>query len=523
DGELPQVGDLRQYLRTTLPDYMVPARFVMIDEVPLTPNGKVDRRALPDPDSADRLADGQHVGPRTPVERRLAELWAELLGTEQIGVHDDFFDLGGHSLLALQLLNRLIDEFGVELPLHRLFEASTLEALAGVIDQATGGAAGAMRFVPELTSIWCEVLGVVAVDQDDDFLALQGDRSLVDAMLTRTRERLGVFAEGLSATDFLRRPTIRGLAELIGRNEQPVSSLVVPLRTTGGATPLFLVHAGGGYVFFYRALAAELDGRRPVYAIRAENPRDGLGRPLVAAESIASIATRYIEQIREVQPHGPYLLGGACFGGLVAFDMARQLRAQGEEIAGPLFLFDSVLPNNPAISPDDLDRLRAAGFDPETLTPSLRQALTRKRAEIRTMGPVAGATHLVRAAGRRAVRELRRGGSRLLTRIPLRSVAAGAVSAPQVGSQTPEAQLLQEYAESLEVAIHLSLAYRPEPTEVPLVLVEAVGSGPLSVSWRGITSGEIAVHRSPGTHLDMLEHPWVRDTAALMDEALSST
>ncbi|MCG2801732.1 MAG: hypothetical protein L6311_06510, partial [Cellulomonas sp.] len=150
-------------------------------------------------------------------------------------------------------------------------------------------------------------------------------------------------------------------------------------------------------------------------------------------------------------------------------------------------------------------------------------ALTRKRAEIRTMGPVAGATHLVRAAGRRAVRELRRGGSRLLTRIPLRSVAAGAVSAPQVGSQTPEAQLLQEYAESLEVAIHLSLAYRPEPTEVPLVLVEAVGSGPLSVSWRGITSGEIAVHGSPGTHLDMLEHPWVRDTAALMDEALSST
>ncbi|MBU4337085.1 MAG: amino acid adenylation domain-containing protein, partial [Actinobacteria bacterium] len=523
DGELPQVGDLRQYLRTTLPDYMVPARFVMIDEVPLTPNGKVDRRALPDPDPAGRRADGHHVAPRTPAERRLAGFWAELLGTDQIGVHDDFFDLGGHSLLALQLLNRIIDEFGVELPLHRLFEASTLEALAGVIDQATGASPSATRFVPELMSIWCDVLDVAAVGPDDDFLALQADRSLVDAMLLRTRERLGVFAEGLSATDFLRRPTIRGLAELISRNEEPVSSLVVPLRTTGEATPLFLVHAGGGYVFFYRALAAELDGRRPVYAIRAENPRDGLGRPLVAAESIASIAARYIEQIREVQPHGPYLLGGACFGGLVAFDMARQLRAQGEEIAGPLFLFDAVLPNNPALSPDDLDRLRAAGFDARTLTPSLRQALTRKRAEIRTMGPVAGATHLVRAVARRTWRELRRGGALLLTRLPLRSAAARAIPVSPMGARTPEELLLEEYAESLEVAIHLSLAYQPEPTEVSLVVVEAVGSGPLSVSWRGITSGEIAVHRSPGTHLDMLEHPWVRDTAALMDEALSST
>ncbi|MBB6249458.1 non-ribosomal peptide synthetase, partial [Rhodanobacter sp. A1T4] len=125
---LPEAAQLRTVLSQTLPEYMVPSYFVTLDRIPLTPNGKVDRKALPAPDMT--RSDVGYVASRTPSEEIMAGLWAELLKLDKVGIHDDFFALGGHSLLATQLISRIRrSELKVELPLRALFEAPTIAAL----------------------------------------------------------------------------------------------------------------------------------------------------------------------------------------------------------------------------------------------------------------------------------------------------------------------------------------------------------------------------------------------------------
>ncbi|WP_339493125.1 amino acid adenylation domain-containing protein, partial [Pseudomonas sp. EA_15y_Pfl2_R67] len=124
---------LRPYLTSQLPDYMVPAAFVVVERLPLSPNGKLDRRALPAPGNDD-FARRQYEAPNGETETLLAQIWADLLGLERIGRHDDFFELGGHSLLAVQVTLRARETFGVEVPLRGLFEHPSLLALADLIN-----------------------------------------------------------------------------------------------------------------------------------------------------------------------------------------------------------------------------------------------------------------------------------------------------------------------------------------------------------------------------------------------------
>jgi len=131
----PTTSELRHFLKEKLPKYMVPSAFVTLETLPLTPSGKVDRRALPAPDGARPELEGDYVAPRTPVEEELVSIWAQLLGIERVGIYDNFFELGGHSLLATQLISRLREAFQVELPPHSLFEAATVADLAVVIAQ----------------------------------------------------------------------------------------------------------------------------------------------------------------------------------------------------------------------------------------------------------------------------------------------------------------------------------------------------------------------------------------------------
>ncbi|BAZ50362.1 amino acid adenylation domain-containing protein [Nostoc sp. NIES-4103] len=125
-----QPDELRRFAKEKLPDYMIPSAFVQIDTLPLTPNGKVNRQALPAPESSDMGFAANFVAPRNPIEEILANIWSDLLGIEQVGIHDDFFELGGHSLLATQVISRLPEALSVELPLRYLFEGSTVAELA---------------------------------------------------------------------------------------------------------------------------------------------------------------------------------------------------------------------------------------------------------------------------------------------------------------------------------------------------------------------------------------------------------
>jgi amino acid adenylation domain-containing protein len=236
---------LRQHLSAHLPAHMVPGTLMVLERLPLSANGKVDRRALP-------VADAGHGAPATreprdPLELQLVRLWEEHLAVRPIGIDDSFFDLGGTSLLAVRLFAQIHRQFGKMLPLSAL----------------------------------------------------------------------------------IRRPTIEHLATLLRAPGQAEAwTQLVPVRTAGSRPPLFCVHGHMGNALFYRELAQHLGPDQPFYAFQA---RGTVGDDPHA--SIEEMATAYVAELRTVQPHGPYHIGGYCFGGRVAAEMACQLRAAGEEVA----------------------------------------------------------------------------------------------------------------------------------------------------------------------------------------------
>jgi acyl carrier protein len=147
---------------------LIPASFVQLAELPLTNNGKIDRRALPAPDGSRPELDSPFISPRTSTEQALAAIWSEVLDVERPGVHDSFFALGGHSLLAIQIVSRIRDTFGVELPLRQIFETPTISELATTIDREDSAAVA-------------EVLELVDQLSDDQVAALLAGRSRPEA------------------------------------------------------------------------------------------------------------------------------------------------------------------------------------------------------------------------------------------------------------------------------------------------------------------------------------------------------
>jgi acyl carrier protein len=128
--DVASIGVLRTFLQEKLPDYMIPSAFIFLDTLPLTANGKVDRRALPGPDLGRSRLETEFVAPRTQVEQVLAKIWCEVLGLERVGVHDNFFELGGHSLLTTQVVSEIHQELNVNLQLAHFFAVPTIAGLA---------------------------------------------------------------------------------------------------------------------------------------------------------------------------------------------------------------------------------------------------------------------------------------------------------------------------------------------------------------------------------------------------------
>jgi amino acid adenylation domain-containing protein len=242
------VPSLRRLLAEKLPEYMVPATFVMVEALPLTPNRKIDRRALPKPEEGRRNLHQTFLAPRDNLERQLANIWEKILDVKTIGVQDNFFELGGHSLLAVRLFAQIENRFGRRLPLAALFQAPTIEQLANVLRETASSKA------------W---------------------------------------------------------------------SSLVPIQPLGSKPPLYCIHAAGANVLIYRPISRHLGNEQPVYALQAKG-LDGQQQPFLHIEDMAA---HYIREMRAFQPEGPYRLLGASFGGLVIFEMAQQLLAQGQEVA----------------------------------------------------------------------------------------------------------------------------------------------------------------------------------------------
>jgi len=147
------INEIRQFLRAKLPDYMVPTAFIRLDTFPLTPNGKIDRRALPVPDLQSK---GEYIAPRNPIEEKMAQIWAEVLKLKRVSIEDNFFELGGHSLLATQVISRLQETFEIVVPLRYLFESPTIAQLSAVI-------------LKELqTGLGLKLPSIVPVNREDD-------------------------------------------------------------------------------------------------------------------------------------------------------------------------------------------------------------------------------------------------------------------------------------------------------------------------------------------------------------------
>jgi acyl carrier protein len=148
EERVPTLTELRSYMGSRLPEYMVPSAVVRLERLPLTPSGKVDRRALPPPETERPELQAAYAEPRTPMERKLASIWSEVLGVDKVGIHDDFFDLGGHSLLVLQVYSRIKEELGTDVSLRRFFELPTIAGLAEAIPGQRMPKAAPLKPVP---------------------------------------------------------------------------------------------------------------------------------------------------------------------------------------------------------------------------------------------------------------------------------------------------------------------------------------------------------------------------------------
>jgi acyl carrier protein len=131
NGAVPSSEELLSFLKAKLPDYMIPEAFVVLDKFPMTPNGKVNRQALPVPGSATPAENS--APPRSPIEEKVAEIWREVMKRDQIGREDDFFELGGHSLMAMMVLSRVRKTFNTNLTMRDVFEAPTIAGLAAIL------------------------------------------------------------------------------------------------------------------------------------------------------------------------------------------------------------------------------------------------------------------------------------------------------------------------------------------------------------------------------------------------------
>ncbi len=508
----PSASQVREHLRRTLSDYMVPQFFIVLPELPVTLNGKVDRLRLPTPE-IDRVS--PDAVPVSAMEARVAAAFGAVLGRQDVGADADFFDLGGQSILALRLVSALSEQLGIEVPLQLLFDASTVRALSRKLEVLTATDPDTVGddLEQRVRGVWRAAIGDEPPDADP--LATPLNDAQVIELLTRLRAEFGVPAEGLSVVRFRADPTVGALTCDLRDALDPPQDLVVTLQPNGHEEPLFLIHAGAGYVFFYRAFAARLGTDRPVYAIRAATHRDTGRRRFDHEVSVEALAASYIAEIKAIQPHGPYHLGGACFGGVVAFEMAQQLRRAGDVVGSPVLLFDAFIGKIDEGWRDYAVRaLRSAaeriGADPSVSATELMRVLA-TRAVTRPGDVLPLVPLTARSLYRRARAKLRR----------LQVPAELSEPAPPDVTGGIDHEQLRTMREFLDASLRLVSAYEPQPYPGSAVLLKANGGLDPEPLWRPWVADGLEVHLSPGSHLDMMEEPWVEHTAKIVRDALA--
>jgi len=402
------IEDLRRFLKQKLPEYMMPAALLTLESMPLMPNGKIDRKALPASAPTRREVEKTFVAPRDALEAELIGLWEEVLNVRPIGVTDNFFELGGHSLTAVRLFGLIENRLGKRLPLAAVFQGATIEHLATIF-------------------------------------------------------RAHVESGG--------------------------PSCLVAIQPNGGKPPLFLVHPAGGHVFPYVHLAKCLGFDQPCYGLQAK----GLEQGQEPHTRIEDMATHYINALRTVQSAGPYHLGGWSMGGVIAFEMAQQLHAQGQEVDF-LALLDARVPSSD-------DSFEGENFEASLLADFIRYfGLSLEPRELAVEAP----------------------SDELLSRVLEHAKAAGLVPSDVDAAQArPFVELCKaDFRATRNYAMHRY------PGRVMLFKAAqelAVPAADPTLGWSTWAAGGVDVHVVSGNHATMVYSPHVESLAEAIKTCLSQT
>ncbi|HST23392.1 MAG TPA: thioesterase domain-containing protein, partial [Blastocatellia bacterium] len=401
DEQQIEEADMKRRLRSKLPDYMVPARIVLLEQMPLMTNGKLDRRALTALAFTDAVSGESFIPARDIVELKLVQIFEEVLGVRPVGVGDDFFQLGGHSLLAVRVISKIQSVFSKDLPLNALFQETTAEALA---------------------------------------------------MLLR------------------------------GESDMKSQSCLVTIESRGIKRPFFCVHHAGGNVFGYVALSRNLGADQPFYGLQSK----GMDGASAFLDTIEDMAAYYIEQLRTLQPTGPYLLGGFSLGGVIAFEMAQQLRDQGQKVA-LLALLDTGAPGLEKIDEDQSDAALLAGFA-FILAPSIEY--------LSQLGPDEQLAYILEEAKRANL-------------VP-----------PDFGLSDA-----RHLFEVFKANVRASQTYRPGVYSDRITLFRATeqfreDSQDSTLGWGELTSEGVEIIDLPGDHYSILRKPFVHTLAEKLRESI---
>ena len=254
-----EVKEIKEYLSADLPDYMIPSYFIQIDEMPYTPNGKIDRKGLPEPEG-DIVTGVEYVPPTNEIEEKLVEIWEEVLGIDKIGINHNFFEIGGNSINIIKVISLINKEFtGVQIPMSELFLRPTIAEVAN---------------------------NLFTEDPLNDL-------------------------------------------DCIVRLNKPVE----------GRKNMFIIHNREGIIYQYKELAKLLEGDYNFYGIQAR----GLLKREKLPETIEDMVTDYICEMKAVQPEGPYIIGGFCYGNWLAYIMVQMLEEKGVDIEKLLLIDENVL------------------------------------------------------------------------------------------------------------------------------------------------------------------------------------
>lgn len=397
------MADLRRSLKQTLPDYMVPTVVMAVAQFPLSPNGKVDRKALPIPPAAERDLEGAYAAATDQLEQQLVSLWEEVLQVRPVGVNDSFFDLGGHSLLVVKLLDRLRQVLKQDLPAAAVFQA----------------------------------------------------------------------------------PTVRKFAQLLQQPNQQLASPAAVWINPGPPQrrPLFCIHVLGVQMSFFKPMAQHMPDQ-PMIGLSADLDPTHAG----SLTSLESIAQFYIQEMKKLQPQGPYYLAGVSHGGDVIFEMAQQLQRSGESV-GLLAMMDTYGPQG-----------QASGFRHKLKFHS--QALLKLKHRY-----LIGRINLYR--------------DRLTTRAKL--LYANLLE--QRGKTLPaDLQFLRVVAQNSQSGA----AYQHQSYPGDLLLFRATDElfygdsyRQSALGWRSVIMGEITVIDVAGSHMGILEFPQVATISTMLNQRLA--